>query len=136
VDLIATIGEECLNGVGQLIRQPFVIIRGIVLLVVTVVLNVDSITAIVNEVANHCLTCEVACKTFMDCLDLFAILKGDSHVTVLGGSVHAESTGRSTLGMCVLMAGMIMAKPLSTARIVFFAGWQSGRALALQRKVA
>jgi hypothetical protein len=60
-----------------------VVICGIVLLAVIVELNVHSITAVANEVANHCLTFEVVCRAFIDRLDVFVILKGVKCVIVM-----------------------------------------------------
>jgi hypothetical protein len=106
IDLITAVKEEASNGVSQLVRFPFVVIRGTVLLVVKTVQNVDRVTTVVRKVANHCLTCEVVCRTFVDSLDLSMILKGvpsigDGHANFLSRSIHAESTRRSIHGVSV-----------------------------------
>jgi hypothetical protein len=49
VDLVTAISEECLNGVGQLVRFSFAVIQRIVLLVVKTVQNVDRVTTVVRK---------------------------------------------------------------------------------------
>jgi hypothetical protein len=89
-----------------LVRFPFVVIQGIVLLIVKTVQIVDRVTTVVRKVANHCLACEVVCRTFTDSLDLIVIFKGvpsvgDGHANFLSRSIHAESTRQHTWGECV-----------------------------------